>query len=76
VGYTADGFDLAQHKLLFELATGLKAKGIKMSMSNAQVSLVTNAFPAPAYTTKIISARRAINSKNPESRANEVIVKN
>lgn len=74
VGYTADGFDLAQHKLLFELATGLKAKGIKMSMSNAQVSLVTNAFPAPAYTTKIISAKRAINSKNPESRTNEVLI--
>ena len=74
VGYTADGFDLPQHKLLFELAVGLKAKGIKMSMSNAQVSLVTNAFPAPTYITKIISAKRAINSKKPESRTNEVLI--
>jgi len=74
VGYTADGFDMEQHKLLFQLATGLKAKGVGMSMSNAQVSLVTNAFPAPTYTTKILSARRAINSKKPESRTNEVLI--
>jgi len=76
VGYTADGFDLEQHKLLFELATGMKAKGIGMAMSNAQVPLVTGAFLAPAYVTKIISARRAINSKNPEARTNEVLINN
>ena len=74
VGYTADGFDLQQHKLLFDLATGLKAKGVKMAMSNAEVPLVTGAFLAPAYVTKIISARRAINSKNPEARTNEVLI--
>lgn len=71
VSYTADGFD--QHKELFKLCQGMKEKKVRMLMSNADVTLVKDAFPAP-YTTQIISCRRAIHSKEPDSRANEVLI--
>ena len=76
VSYTADGFDLDNHKELFKLCGEMKAKNVKMVMSNADVTLVKDAFPSPAYTTKIISCRRAINSKEPDVRANEVLIMN
>ena len=71
VSYTADGFD--QHKELFTLCQGMKEKKVRMLMSNADVTLVKDAFPAP-YTTQIISCRRAIHSKEPDARANEVLI--
>jgi len=71
VGYTKDGFNLETHKALFELCRKLP----RFLMSNAEVKLVKDAFPPP-YVTKIISCRRAINSKKPESRANEVLITN
>lgn len=76
VGYTADGFSLDQHKALFALCTTLHGKGVKMCMSNAAVKLVCDAFPAPTWNTKIIVCRRAINSKNPEAKTNEVLITN
>ena len=77
VGYTADGFGLDDHKALFNLCrTGIHAKGARFLMSNAEVSLVKVAFPSPPFTTKIISCRRAINSKKPESKTNEVLISN
>jgi hypothetical protein len=45
-------------------------------MSNAEVALVKDAFPSPAYTTTIISCRRAIHSKKPGARTNEVLITN
>jgi DNA adenine methylase len=76
VAYTADGFNLDNHKMLFKACNEMKEKNIKMLMSNADVTLVKNAFPSPLYTTKIISCRRAINSKKPEARTNEVLITN
>jgi len=76
VSYTADGFHLENHKTLFKLCNEMKAKGVKMLMSNADVKLVKDAFPLPAYTTKIISCRRAIHSTKPGSRTNEVLITN
>lgn len=73
VGYNADGFNLEQHKDLFEMLHNL---GGKFLMSNADVPLVKEAFPAPAFTTKIISCRRAIHSKNPSAKTNEVLITN
>jgi DNA adenine methylase len=76
VSYTTDGFNLDNHKLLFQLCTDMKEKNIKMVMSNAEVELVTNAFPSSDYTTQIISCRRAIHSKEPNARTNEVLITN
>jgi DNA adenine methylase len=76
VSYTSDGFDLETHKMLFKFCTGMKSKRVKMLMSNADVKLVRDAFPSPKFTTKIISCRRAIHSKEPDARANEVLISN
>jgi DNA adenine methylase len=73
VGYTSDGFNLESHKTLFTLCGQLQAKFL---MSNASVQLVKDAFPSPKYQTKIISCRRAINSKKPEAKTNEVLIWN
>ena len=73
VSYTSDGFALESHELLFKFCAETKAK---MLMSNADVELVRDAFPSPKFTTKIISCRRAINSKEPGARTNEVLITN
>lgn len=76
VSYTSDGFNLDNHRTLFKLCGDMKLKNVKMLMSNAEVKLVTDAFPSPDYTTKIISCRRAIHSKEPDARTNEVLITN
>lgn len=76
VGYTSDGFGLDNHKMLFKLCREMGGKKVKMLMSNADVTLVKDSFPAPSYTTKIINCRRAINSKEPAARTNEVLITN
>lgn len=76
VSYTSDGFNLDSHKMLFKECKEMKEKNVQMLMSNADVELVRDAFPAPTYTTKIISCRRAINSKKPDARTNEVLIMN
>jgi DNA adenine methylase len=76
VSYTSDGFNLETHKTLFKLCTEMKAKNVKMLMSNAEVNLVKDAFPSPQFTTKIISCRRSINSREPDARSNEVLITN
>jgi DNA adenine methylase len=76
VSYTADGFTLEQHKMLFAMCAALHTKGARLVMSNADVKLVKNAFPSPPFTTRVIVCRRAINSKNPESKTNEVLIHN
>jgi DNA adenine methylase len=76
VSYTADGFKLEDHKALFELCNNLSNNNVKLVMSNADVKLLKESFPEPKYQTKIIVARRAINSKNPESKTNEVLIMN
>ena len=70
VSYTADGFSLENHNKLFKLC-----KATKFLMSNADVKLVKDAFPAP-YKTKIISCKRRINSKDPSAVSNEVLISN
>ena len=76
VSYTANGFDLDKHKLLFRLCTEMKGKDVRMLMSNADVKLVNDSFPKTLYATQRISCRRAIHAKNPETRTNEVLIRN
>lgn len=76
VSYTSEGFNLDNHKALFKLCGDMHTKGVKFLMSNSSVKLVTDAFPAPTYTTKSIVCKRAINSKNPDAKTNEVLITN
>jgi len=76
VSYTSDGFNLDNHKMLFKECKEMKEKNVKMLMSNADVKLVKDAFHSPIFTTKIISCRRAIHSKKPDARTNEVLITN
>lgn len=75
VGYTADGFSSKEHQSLFKEMANLNQKA-KFVMSNADVKLVKDAFPEPTYKTKIVSCRRAINSKDPAAKTNEVLIRN
>jgi len=70
VSYTSDGFSLENHNNLFKII-----KATKFLMSNADVKLVKDAFPAP-YKTTIISCKRRINSKDPAAVTNEVLISN
>lgn len=76
VSYTSDGFNLDNHKALFKLCADMKGKNVKLLMSNAEVKLVKDVFQSPTFTTKIISCRRAIHSKEPGTRTNEVLIMN
>lgn len=68
VGYTADGFPLAAHESLFDK---LKKCGTFL-LSNADAPLVRAAFVG--FVVEQVSCRRAINAKNPGTRANEVLI--
>jgi len=72
VGYTSNGFTLEDHRMLFARIKALTLS--KFLLSNADVPLVTEAFAG--YQKKVVVARRAINSKKPESRTKEVLIWN
>lgn len=71
VGYVADGFTAAQHADLFARVRILPSRFL---LSNADVPLLRTEFPAPAYRSRTVDVRRAIHSKNPDSRALEVLI--
>ena len=75
VGYTEKGFDIENHKKLFNLIHNLTDAKHKIMLSNADVSLVRENFKEK-YSTSTILCKRSINSKNPESKAKEVIIRN
>lgn len=74
VNYVSDGFNLELHKKLFEEIKLLDDKKIKFLMSNSKVKLVLDNFENYNYID--IKAKRAINSKNPESIVTEVLIYN
>lgn len=76
VGYTENGFGLDKHTQLFTLIHGLTESNKKIMLSNADVSLVRENFSEPKYSTTSVLCKRSINSKNPESKTKEVIIKN
>lgn len=75
VGYTTQGFDLENHKLLFSMCDELIKQDIPIVMSNADVALVKDHFTNEYYSIQTINVRRAINSKKPQSTTNEVIIR-
>lgn len=80
VGYNADGFKPENHTELFKMYRDLttrSAGNIRLMMSNSDVPIVKNEFPAAqGFTTNIIICKRRINSKNPRATTNEVIITN
>lgn len=74
VGYVADGFSLETHKLLFNEIKKYLKMNIKFVMSNSKVDFVIDNFKE--YNCQDIIARRAINSKKPQSTTTEVIIYN
>lgn len=76
VGYNKDGFGIIKHKKLFELCNELNSKNKKFMMSNADVVLVRENFLESQYNVIPVLCKRAINSKNPNSKAKEVIITN
>lgn len=80
VGYTENGFNIDNHNNLFNLIHKLTETNKKIMLSNADVSLVRdnfcNCIKNEKYNIISILCKRAINSKNPEAKAKEVIIKN
>lgn len=75
VGYTKDGFGIEQHELLFNLSKTVSEKN-KIMMSNANVQLIRDNLSPEIYNYEVVSCRRAINSKDPGARTEEVIITN
>jgi len=76
VGYTENGFSIENHNNLFKLIHNLTDSNKKIMLSNADVSLVRKNFTHEKYSITTILCKRSINSKNPECKAKEVIIKN
>lgn len=76
VGYTENGFSIEQHNGLFRLIHTLTDANKKVMLSNADVNLVRENFTNLTYSTQSIVCKRSINSKKPDAKANEVIIKN
>lgn len=76
VGYTQNGFHIQDHITLFTLIHNLSETDKKIMLSNADVTLVRDNFTDEKYNITSILCKRAINSKNPDARAKEVIIKN
>jgi len=74
VGYTVNGFSLEMHKSLFDNIKEIHEKNIKFTMSNSKVDFVSDSFKD--FKCKEITARRAINCKNPEKSTKEVLISN
>jgi len=76
VGYTEKGFNLENHNNLFKLIHGLTDTNKKIMLCNSDVSLVRENFSNEKYNILSILCKRSINSKNPDAKAKEVIIKN
>lgn len=76
VGYTANGFDIEDHRRLFRRIHEFADSDKKMVLSNADVPMVRNSFNPAKYQIHSIVCKRAIHSKHPDATANEVIIKN
>ena len=75
ISYTENGFNIDQHKKLFQILNSFP-KYNKFLLSNSDVSLVHDNFSNKIYNIESIVCKRTINSKNPESKTNEVLITN
>jgi DNA adenine methylase len=73
VGYTENGFNMENHEKMFALLHSINEKWM---LSNADVKLVRDNFTNEKYKIESIVCKRSINSKNPEAKAKEVVIKN
>jgi DNA adenine methylase len=73
VGYTENGFNMESHEKLFALLHSINEKWM---LSNADVKLVRDNFANEKYKIESIVCKRSINSKNPDAKTKEVIIKN
>jgi DNA adenine methylase len=76
VGYTENGFNIDNHNNLFKLIHKLTETNKKCMMSNSDVSLVRDNFKNEKYSIESILCKRSINSKKPDAKTKEVIIKN
>ena len=77
VGYTENGFNIENHNKLFKLCNDeININNKKFMMSNSNTDFVKQHFTEEKYSIKVITAKRSINSKNPDAKAKEVIIKN
>jgi len=76
VGYTEKGFNIENHISLFKLINNLTYSNIKIMLSNADVCLVRKNFTNEKYNILSILCKRSINSKKPNTKVKEVIIKN
>ena len=76
VGYTQNGFNIDNHNNLFNLIHKLTETNKKIMLSNSDVSLVRDNFTNEKYNITSLLCKRSINSKNPDAKAKEVIIKN
>lgn len=76
VGYTKNGFNIEDHNNLFKLIHSLTNSNKKIMLSNADVCLVRENFINEKYNTVSILCKRSINSKNPQAKTKELIIKN
>ena len=74
VGYASGGFKDTEHVDLFEQIHNLASKNIKFLMSNSDAQKVKDSFEN--YSSTEIECRRAINSKKPQSKVNELLIWN
>lgn len=74
VGYTIDGFSSEDHEQLFTVCKEFIRQRIPFVMSNSDVPLIHSTFNKHV-TISTINCKRSINSKKPDARTNEVIIK-
>jgi DNA adenine methylase len=77
VGYTENGFGIETQTQLFKLCNNeINTNNIKFMMSNSNTNFVKQNFTEEKYIIKVITAKRSINCKNPDSKTTELIIKN
>ena len=76
VSYNENRFNLENHIELFKKCNEINDKNIKFILSNSDVKLVRDNFINNKFNINSILCKRTINSKNPDSKTKEVIIKN